>query len=412
MKEQEGSASPTHSPSASSSPSSSLRAPSVASLGVLPRSGGASRSHTHPSSSPPYSNAVEEEEAEEEEENQVREESGNEGAEEEQQFSPALISWKAKRNHTDKESKEMPLILKCPMCGCSAKEERKIIEEEHKNIALQRKAIEAFEQRMRRFEASSTSKVKLNVGGKVFVTSLTTLTKQRSMLSAMFSDKFNIQPDENGEYFIDRNPKHFDVILDYLRKGTIIITGLSQRDLQEIRDEVDFYQLHGLRDLLFITRWSTIQKSEKIVLSNDNRTARNTGSCSVVTVEDWVTRGIYEWHVSLDKCTFVGIGLVSDHFSNCEAEFHNVDGCCVYYKNRCFYHNYGGHGSLHASESFNSGDVVTVRLDLELEDQVSFEKEGRCFCSVSCKGYSKLKLACILYGNSQVSLISYAGSRV
>jgi len=33
----------------------------------------------------------------------------------------------------------------------------------------------------------------------------------------MFSSQFNTQADEDGEYFIDRNPKHFALILDYLR---------------------------------------------------------------------------------------------------------------------------------------------------------------------------------------------------
>jgi len=38
------------------------------------------------------------------------------------------------------------------------------------------------------------------------------------MLSSMFSGHFDMEPDEDGCYFIDRNPDFFPIILDYLRK--------------------------------------------------------------------------------------------------------------------------------------------------------------------------------------------------
>eukprot|EP00660_Eupelagonema_oceanica_P007103 gene7103-8991_t len=46
--------------------------------------------------------------------------------------------------------------------------------------------------------------------------------------------------------FVDRSAKHFDAILDYLRNGTFLTDGLSARERAEIRQEADFYQLHGL----------------------------------------------------------------------------------------------------------------------------------------------------------------------
>ncbi len=45
----------------------------------------------------------------------------------------------------------------------------------------------------------STDKIRLNVGGKHFVTTVDTLCKEESMLSAMFGGKFDTQPDADEE---------------------------------------------------------------------------------------------------------------------------------------------------------------------------------------------------------------------
>lgn len=52
--------------------------------------------------------------------------------------------------------------------------------------------------------------INLNVGGYLYTTSLSTLTKyEDSMLAVMFSGRHEIVRDENGRYFIDRDGKHF-----------------------------------------------------------------------------------------------------------------------------------------------------------------------------------------------------------
>ena len=52
--------------------------------------------------------------------------------------------------------------------------------------------------------------VKLNVGGVLYKTSLTTLVKDtNSMLAAMFSGRFELKLDEDGSYFIDRDGELF-----------------------------------------------------------------------------------------------------------------------------------------------------------------------------------------------------------
>ncbi|XP_026378086.1 BTB/POZ domain-containing protein At2g24240-like [Papaver somniferum] len=71
-----------------------------------------------------------------------------------------------------------------------------------------------------------TDKVRFNVGGKIFETSATTLSSARrnSMFGATFDDEWNLQPRQvNEEYFIDRNPNCFSVLLDLLRTGELCV---------------------------------------------------------------------------------------------------------------------------------------------------------------------------------------------
>jgi BTB/POZ domain-containing protein KCTD7/14 len=66
--------------------------------------------------------------------------------------------------------------------------------------------------------------VRLSVGGVIFETSIETLCADpNSMLAAMFSGRHNVNKDEDGRYFIDRDGTHFRYILNYLRDGNTYI---------------------------------------------------------------------------------------------------------------------------------------------------------------------------------------------
>ena len=60
--------------------------------------------------------------------------------------------------------------------------------------------------------------IKLNVGGKVFTTMKSTL-KNSPWFVIFFSGKFKTEKINGGEYFIDRDPKIFHAVLNYLRNG-------------------------------------------------------------------------------------------------------------------------------------------------------------------------------------------------
>jgi hypothetical protein len=80
---------------------------------------------------------------------------------------------------------------------------------------------ELFEEQSRRIQDmihSPEDVIHLNVGGKKFTTFRSTLTKHKeSMLATMFSGQFQVTKDEKGRIVLDRDPKYFRSILNYLR---------------------------------------------------------------------------------------------------------------------------------------------------------------------------------------------------
>jgi len=91
----------------------------------------------------------------------------------------------------------------------------------------------------------------LNVGGKRFCTTALTLAQSdpESMLGAMFSGKYDVEYNDKGEIYIDREGKYFHYILEYLRDGYILLP--EDKNIQlKVAKEAEFYQLEGLLKLL------------------------------------------------------------------------------------------------------------------------------------------------------------------
>uniref|UniRef100_A0A6B2LCK1 Potassium channel tetramerisation-type BTB domain-containing protein n=1 Tax=Arcella intermedia TaxID=1963864 RepID=A0A6B2LCK1_9EUKA len=58
----------------------------------------------------------------------------------------------------------------------------------------------------------------------------------------------NWKPDLNGYYFIDRDPIFFARILYFLRSGVWNLSGLSERDIELLKLELDYYLLSFHKD--------------------------------------------------------------------------------------------------------------------------------------------------------------------
>lgn len=102
---------------------------------------------------------------------------------------------------------------------------------------------------MKKMESCQLNKVRLDVGGIFFSTSVSTLCKyEDSMLSAMFSGRHKLEESSDGTIFIDRDGTYFRYILNFLR-GRILVANDLPNDrhiLREIKQEADFYQISKL----------------------------------------------------------------------------------------------------------------------------------------------------------------------
>lgn len=90
--------------------------------------------------------------------------------------------------------------------------------------------------------------VRLNVGGNLFYTTLQVLTRQNSMLKAMFSGQKEVFTDKEGWILIDRSGKHFGSILCFLRDGTVALPK-GRQAVQELLAEAKYYLVQGLVEL-------------------------------------------------------------------------------------------------------------------------------------------------------------------
>ena len=128
-----------------------------------------------------------------------------------------------------------------------------IVEEAEKRAEAMCDEIAKWEEEKRTIAATHPfdPKIKLDVGGHSFTTTLTTLTRfPDTMLGAMFSGRHALVKDECGAYFIDRDGTHFREILNFLRAPEAYKQAAPQEkgDLSEVEIEADYY---GLKDLMF-----------------------------------------------------------------------------------------------------------------------------------------------------------------
>ncbi|XP_026436203.1 BTB/POZ domain-containing protein At2g24240-like [Papaver somniferum] len=146
----------------------------------------------------------------------------------------------------------------------------------------------------------TAEKVKFNVRGKILETTTSTLAAARrdSMFGAMFDDEWKLQPKgDEKEYFIDRDPDCFSVLLNLLGTGKLHVPSNIPEKLLYM--EAHYY---GLLDHVRTAKWGEFDSNRlRLTGSVSGQAPRNCsairaspdGGCAVahggvVRVYDWM----------------------------------------------------------------------------------------------------------------------------
>lgn len=157
----------------------------------------------------------------------------------------------SKRKFEEKMNKEWSTLEQ------GKQEQRRVIQEERSKLEEEKKHMENIYD-------IQCSHIKLDVGGYIYSTSLTTLTRDKSsMLAAMFSGRHKLLLSKENTYFIDRDGTYFKYILSYLRGNLHLDTFPDDVTiLKEIQREADYFQLTGLVDMIELILNPTLQPDD------------------------------------------------------------------------------------------------------------------------------------------------------
>ena len=118
--------------------------------------------------------------------------------------------------------------------------------EMRRETQTERVALEKEKAAMEKAHSFQSSKIFLDVGGHKFTTSRQTLTSiPDTYFASFFSGRFQLTPDAEGAYFIDRDGRHFHHILNFLRdSGSFELSSdLTEGQRKELAVEMKFYGL-------------------------------------------------------------------------------------------------------------------------------------------------------------------------
>jgi len=175
-----------------------------------------------------------------------------------------------------------------------------------KEIEISYKNFEILKQQFAKYDFSQ--KILLDIGGKVFATSIPTLTNQKShYFTAMFSGKYSTKPNEEGTYFIDRNPTMFQFILDYLRGEDLFLKDMNAKDKKLLLRDAQYYQIHELEESLSSSSsaslvWTSGQYAE-LTEGNKRATSNSYSGCFVYVNDPLITSKKQIINVTVDTKT-------------------------------------------------------------------------------------------------------------
>lgn len=229
--------------------------------------------------------------------------------------------------------------------------------------------------------------IKINVGGKIFIVKLSTITAEKDTLFyKLFATYLDKDGDIPREYFFDRNYTHFPLVLEYLRNKKVSLKNYNKFEKEEIIDELDYFGIDlfkkGKKVEIDIEWDQNLSKSGACTVdTTDKRNVRiHSNTCYTHFLTNRTFSGSENFVIEFDsKVTqtdnYYYIGIANESYSttgNC--------GCC----NPANYFYLQCDGSVHINSTrttpnnfawYGANVVIGMRVMLS-EKQIYFYKDS------------------------------------
>lgn len=264
----------------------------------------------------------------------------------------------------------------------------------------------ALERKLQENADHAANMVKLNVGGKIFCISKThLLSVEGTYFHAMLGSGHWKPETDDGAYFIDRNPKQFDRVLDYLRTGELSFKGLRPDQSHRLKTTLDYLQI-GFDDpepepaialpVAAPVAWDPQMCGAGLSLSQENRVVVSGSSQwkAVRSVDPCV-----RFSVRLDSdggTSYISIGFAPQARFSVDPQVNSSSGWYLYVRDGMIYSGVniawpvvsapfrGGRqpravsSHTYLRRGVAVGSVVTCILDRE-QSSISFQVDGQSF---------------------------------
>lgn len=135
--------------------------------------------------------------------------------------------------------------LKSKLENIEGEFEAKLKDVENKESKFQR-----LDKQIDELLAKQDSVIKLNVGGKIFQTKLSTLLSIKDSLFCRIANLYIEKNEALSEIFFDRSYTFFPLILDYLRTKKISIKNMKKSDLDAFEKECSYYGIDVVEQII------------------------------------------------------------------------------------------------------------------------------------------------------------------
>jgi hypothetical protein len=138
----------------------------------------------------------------------------------------------------------MNSLLKDDLLGLKDKLEllEKEFENKLKDVDNKEKKFKEIDKQIEEIVNTKDTIIKLNIGGKIFHTKMSTLLNIKDTLFYKLISKCIENKEEiTSEIFIDRSYTHFQILLDYMRTKKYSLKQLNKYELKDFESEVRYY---------------------------------------------------------------------------------------------------------------------------------------------------------------------------